>query len=411
MFRKFLALAIVLVLPLILISCSSDDSDSSSADTGSTGSVGTDFIKADGNGLVVGPTNSTIFLRGVNFREYMMIDSTTSDWVDYSISDNDSPVTGWFNDGHIAKAAEIGFNVVRLALNYRYFEDDSNPGVYKDSGWTFLDNYISVAKANGVYLILDMHIPPGGLQTIASGAVLWDDSSNSDRLVAIWGAIASRYADETQIAGYDILNEPSPSTSADQWKTLAQDIVDEIRTVDTNHLIIVEQVVTIVSADGTYGNWDLAEFQFLVNDDNVMYDFHYYQPMSNYQHLSDWTLCGGVGSYPDPTVNEIASDGVSMACDKNYLEYDLGLWLAFYENNNVPVNCGEWGGEAYNIALVSLAGGGAYITDMFDLFGTNGVNWQYYSIGSFYTDSDMTTPDTSVITLFDSTFSLSAKGE
>ncbi|MEE8440574.1 MAG: hypothetical protein V3S41_02540, partial [Spirochaetia bacterium] len=147
-----------------------------------------------------------------------------------------------------------------------------------------------------------------------------------------------------------------------------------------------------------------------VDDDNVMYDLHYSLPMSYYFDLGVWTLCGGKDYYPDAAVNETTTDGVSMASDKNYLEDDLGLWLAFYKNNNVPVNCGEWGGEAHNVALVSLAGGPAYVTDMIDLFGKNGVSWQYYSMGSFYTDSAMTQPDIGVIAIFDS-ISLSAKGE
>ncbi|MFQ5580651.1 MAG: glycoside hydrolase family 5 protein [Nitrospiria bacterium] len=133
--------------------------------------------------------------------------------------------------------------------------------------------------------------------------------------IHLWQAIAQRYANEPQIAAYDLLNEPQPSghtlsegvnkrlsrnnlaflqdvswekarsysRTVTKYQTLMQQVVDTIRSVDQNHLIIVERVNWMMNADGTSPLSDftsevLNAFKVTVNDNtgNLIYDFHYY---------------------------------------------------------------------------------------------------------------------------------------
>lgn len=120
---------------------------------------------------------------------------------------------------------------------------------------------------------------PGSVPGDASG--FWDDRENQQRLKALWVEIAERFAGESAIAAYDILNEPIPS-SPDQWQQLAQEIIDTIRTVDANHMILLEPLYGVNGEwQGDYDNPD--DVQFLVNDSNILYDFHFYRP-KEYTH-------------------------------------------------------------------------------------------------------------------------------
>lgn len=38
--------------------------------------------------------------------------------------------------------ASLGLNCIRLPFNYRHFEDDMNPGVYKEEGFKLLDKVV-----------------------------------------------------------------------------------------------------------------------------------------------------------------------------------------------------------------------------------------------------------------------------
>ncbi|MGR3178170.1 MAG: glycoside hydrolase family 5 protein [Candidatus Anammoxibacter sp.] len=157
----------------------------------------------------------------------------------------------------------------------------------------FIDQLIEWAKLNNMYLILDMHVSqPGVLQSNNGTEKFWTSSANKTLLRNLWKAIATKYVNEPTIAGFDLLNEPSPPEVTD-WETFAQQIIDDIRAVDTNHLIIIEYVNAIVTESGSFGDLSLDSAQVSVTDNNLMYDFHIYVPMSNHQDTNVWRLCGG----------------------------------------------------------------------------------------------------------------------
>ncbi|MGZ4523441.1 MAG: cellulase family glycosylhydrolase, partial [Mycobacteriaceae bacterium] len=105
-----------------------------------------------------------------------------------------------------------GLNTARVPFNYRMLEDDAHPFVYKQSGWDVLDRLVSEAKQANIYLILDMSVAPCSqmyafISDYVSGPYLWSSTQCQDRMVAMWKAIAARYANSNVIAGYDVLNE------------------------------------------------------------------------------------------------------------------------------------------------------------------------------------------------------------
>src|SRR5580698_2486054 len=84
------------------------------------------------------------------------------------------------------RIAAMGMNVVRFYMNYRTFESDDAPGTMLADGWQWLDDNIAWAKRNHVYLVLNMHVPPGGFQSLGNGKALWDSPDRQERLIALW---------------------------------------------------------------------------------------------------------------------------------------------------------------------------------------------------------------------------------
>jgi len=189
----------------------------------------------------------------------------------------------------------MGMNAVRFYMYAGTFEDARAPGVYKEAGWRWLDDNLAWARRHGVYLILNMHVPPGGFQSMGEGRKLWDEPANQDRLVALWRAIAARYAKEPMIAGYDLLNEPGVTRSKAQWQALATRIAKAIREVDAQHILIVERVNSVAK------QWtnDADMNFFLVDDPNVVYTFHFYEPFDYTHQGAAWAKMGEGGRYPD----------------------------------------------------------------------------------------------------------------
>ena len=96
----------------------------------------------------------------------------------YAENSNEIPVNH-HNEKDFERVSSMGFNCVRFYLNYKTFEDDSNPYIYKKSAWEWLDKNISWAKKHNVYLTLYMH-----------KSVKNQNSRNEN----LWRAIAKKYA-------------------------------------------------------------------------------------------------------------------------------------------------------------------------------------------------------------------------
>jgi hypothetical protein len=94
---------------------------------------------------------------------------------------------------------------------------------------------------------------------------LWDSGADQERTVALWRALAKRYADRSIVAGYDLLNEPLPPHD-EQLPALYRRIIAAIRAVDAHHLLFLE---------GSAFATDFSAFSAPL-DANQAYSFHLY---------------------------------------------------------------------------------------------------------------------------------------
>jgi len=263
------------------------------------------FLRSKGRELVVGPDDRPVLLRGVGFFNHV-------DWLDHSTI-LDSPHHG---EEDFVRVAGMGMNVIRFMLDHRFFTDEEQPDEYQPQVWQWLDRNLAWARKHGLWLLLDLQIPPGGKQEGGTeGRELWRDEELRTRLVALWTAIAERYAEEPAIAGYDLVNEPCPEGDPEEWQELAQELIDAIRKVDPNHLVVVEKVDCRPEAP-----------LLLVEDDQVLYDAHFYFP-HHYSHMYNYGHWGDGGRYPDEDVclprGELA-------------------WLGGTENPTLPLGESDW---------------------------------------------------------------------
>jgi hypothetical protein len=180
----------------------------------------------------------------------------------------------FITEADIDSIANWGFNTIRLPMHYNLLTPADTPYVYSEKGFATIDTLINWCKKNNIYLILDLHAAPGGQSDEPISDYnpnlpsLWENNENKQRTIELWREIASRYKDETIVAGYDLLNEPKwdlGSQNTDLRK-LYIDITTAIRNVDTNHIIFIE------------GNWFATDFNGLTPpwDDNMVYSFHKY---------------------------------------------------------------------------------------------------------------------------------------
>ena len=302
------------------------------------------LLQLNGTQLVDSDQNP-VYLQGIAFNNFI--------W-------NNTPIPQeHHSEIDFQRVATMGMNTIRFYMNYRFFEDDTNPYTYKQTGWDWLDRNIAWAKKNNIYLVLNMHAPQGGYQSQGKGNALWDNIENQNRLAALWKAIAKRYKNEVQIAGFGPVNEPVPTQSMKQWNILAQRLINDIREVNKNHLLFIERAIYIQENYTKDKNFNFPE----VTGENLIYEFHGYSPHRYTHQILDFTKQGDGGKYPDETIIEATnSEWYTTTFDNPSLPKGTTDW-AYYEGVKYAINDKE-------IALgkITLAGsninGRVYFDDL-----------------------------------------------
>ncbi|MDB5250887.1 MAG: glycosyl hydrolase family 5 [Flaviaesturariibacter sp.] len=215
---------------------------------------------------------------------------------DRTVQFYDAWLTNFCRKTDIDSLAAWGFNSIRLPMHYNLFTlpVDEEPVTGKQTwlpkGFQLVDTLLSWCRSNHIYLILDLHAAPGGQG--ADRAIsdrdttkpsLWQSSANRAKTIALWKQLATRYANEPWIGGYDLINETNwgfqdpadkngcaEATNA-PLRQLLVDITAAIRTVDRNHLIFLEANCWGNNYKGILPAWDsnlAISFHKYWNDNN-----------------------------------------------------------------------------------------------------------------------------------------------
>ncbi|MXV50154.1 cellulase family glycosylhydrolase [Pedobacter sp. HMF7647] len=267
------------------------------------------FLKTDGQ-KIVNEKGQNVLFRGIGLGGWMLQEGymlgINKDGQQYKIrqriedligkKQTEEFYAGWLAN-HTRKAdvdslKKWGFNSIRLPMHYNLYtlpveqEPEAGKNTWLDKGFTMTDSLLAWCKANKMYLILDLHAAPGGQGTdlnIAdrdpSKPSLWDSEANKQKTIALWRKLAERYANESWIGAYDIINEPNwgfEDPKGDEHGTKEQkneplqklmvDITKAIREVDKKHIVIIEGNGWGNNYNGITPTWD----------NNLVMSFHKY---------------------------------------------------------------------------------------------------------------------------------------
>jgi|APTNR8051073442_1049403.scaffolds.fasta_scaffold10589_1 hypothetical protein len=263
------------------------------------------FVSVNGK-EIVGPSGAPLLLRGISLGHWLLPEGYM---MRFSGAENPRAIAMifeqlvgesaardfWrqFRQNYITRAdirfiKEVGFNSIRVPFHYNLFLLPTEPPIFGGPGYALLDQVIGWAREEGLYVILDMHAAPGG-QTGGVGDDSWghpylyDDERSQELTSQLWMALAARYRDEPTVLGYDLLNEPiAHHVDMDRLnpklEPLFKRLVADIRTVDDNHIIILE---------GTRWATSFSIFGEPF-DDKLVYSFHKYWVDPNYDNIREF---------------------------------------------------------------------------------------------------------------------------
>lgn len=219
--------------------------------------------------------------------------------------------TGWggenfYTTGVVNTVKEqLGGSIIRAAMgvdeNGGYLHDLSNKGRV----FTVVD----AAIENDMYVIVDWHTHHG--------------EDYKDQAIAFFKEVATKYGDTPNVI-YEIYNEPLDVSWSDVLKPYAQDVIQEIRNIDPDNLIIM----------GTR-NWsqrvDEAADNPITDFTNIAYTLHFYSG-THTQYLRDIAQQAVDKNLP-LFVTEWGTVNADGNGDVNELE--TRRWMEFLEQNKI----------------------------------------------------------------------------
>lgn len=234
-----------------------------------------------------------------------------------------------FEERDFADIAELGFNFVRLPMDYRCWTDRNDPTKLDESALKQVDQAVEFGKKHGVHVQPNFHRAPGW--TVASPKEeksIWSDAGILEACAKQWAAFASRYQGipNNQVS-FNLFNEPDDKVTPEAHRRVVERVAAAVRERDPKRLIV---------CDGRkWGNTPPTELIGL----NVAASMHDYQPMGLTHYKAQWA--GWTEDWPDPVWPLVDTDGKTFGRPQIRRQV-VAPWKEF-AGKGVGVMVGEFG--------------------------------------------------------------------
>lgn len=241
--------------------------------------------------------------------------------------------------------ANAGFKHVRFPVEFEMFMDEAHPDQLRPEFLPDFDRALDEILATGMAVIVDWHPREDTKKRIAT------DDAFVARANSLWKAMARHLASRDPNRVFlEVMNEPAGGMSLERWTTIQAGLIKTIRTE-------LPESTIIVSPHKWSGLDELVQMKPYA-DDNLVYNFHFYEPMVFTHQSAAWP---GMGLEP---IKDLAYPVTEASLKANLKRVGEGrgrMFLNDYHGNrawiearlkiaadwaaahHVPITCNEFG--------------------------------------------------------------------
>jgi aryl-phospho-beta-D-glucosidase BglC (GH1 family) len=315
----------------------------------------------------------TGYIKGINLGGWLS-------QCDHSIETYNTFIT----EHDLERIASWGLDHVRLPIDYELIETEDSR--YVEEGFRYIDNCLDWCKRYGLNLILDLHKTAGySFDEFETSTGFFENEKLQDRFTSLWEELAKRYGTYKDRLSFELLNEIVDPTVAVIWNSIAKRTIQVIRQYAPTIKIIVGGV--------RYNSVDSVKLLDLPYDENIVYTFHFYEPLIFTHQAAYWvkkmsadfrtTYPNDFAKYKSETEAFLPSEHGALynnitldIIDQRFFETAFSEALQIAKERNVALYCGEYG-VIDQADLPSTLGWYSDINATFERYGIGRAAWTY----------------------------------
>ena len=295
-------------------------------------------------------------------------------WFRYPLDESDEYFANYISDDDLNFIKNNGFTHVRLSIAPKFIFDDSSQTKMNAHMLPFIDKAIERILSHHIAVVVDIH----------DEQKTFENEKNAQDLQVFWGNFAKHLIKfDANNVYFELLNEPVFDGKENMWLKIQNKLIQTIREQAPNN--------TIIATGANWGGIEGLENVKPSTDNNIIYSFHYYEPMAFTHQGADW---GGDSypsianlEYPENPANceqvltsvttDNARDEVQGYCDQKWNKETITDFIKravdwSKKNNNVPIWVGEFGVYCKQTPRESKL---QWLKDVKDIFEQNNIGW------------------------------------
>jgi len=192
-----------------------------------------------------------------------------------------------FRENDFKWIAELGFNFVRLPMDYRCWILDGDWNKINEKELLEIDQAVEWGRKYGIHVQINFHRGPGYcVNPPAEPKSLWTDEEAQEAFIKHWVMFAERYKGvPSKDLSFNLLNEPA-GVDDETYAKIVKKTVEAIHKVDPDRLIVID------------GNSWAKKPVFAAKDLNVAQSLHNYEPFNVTHYKASWI--NGSDTWPEP---------------------------------------------------------------------------------------------------------------
>lgn len=310
-------------------------------------------------------------------------------WLSQKDSDTKEYMDTFITEDDFRRIADMGLDHVRIPVDYTTIEDEEDARPI-ENGYKHLDDAVSWCRKYGLHMIVDLHNTHGytfdPLVKDMDRTYFFHNEKEQERFYALWQRIVKRYAKDTDIVAFELLNEVVLPEIAEDWNNIADEAVKRMREIVPDAWIIIGGV--------NYNNVTDVPKIHKPADEHIVFNFHCYEPLIFTHQNAYWvekmprnlhvTYPDTIASYrkigEDNNIPIEALGAMGVSADdlkgKQIFERLFESAIETAEKYNVPLYCGEYG-VIDNAPKPDTLRWIQDITSVFDEHGIGRALWNY----------------------------------